>query len=305
MTVLLASIAIVVAWLLYRDDEPKLEPSGNQARAASGTASLDAALAAIAVSPSPAVLGGPSEKKLTAREMLLSKDPGLIEYAAITLKVHCRSIETTEDVWMQSAEEGFVEGGMRGSLSFGAAPLPTRLAAYRRSREVCRGIFPEGFMSEAFMEALRATPEFERFRSMGIRLDAANLGSQEGKAVLKEVMDASMHLTVKNLLMYRSDTSRFEGMFPAREGGEMLWYAAAELMACRMGEDCRADSPKTLQLCWGAGICGGDYESALSAHLRSKGVDADLLARLVTEFHGRLQRGDTSWLRSQPRKPKS
>jgi hypothetical protein len=298
----LALMGFSVWWWGFARGDSVDRQSGDQARAAPGTSAFDAALASIAGMPGnpPAAArpGDSARKRLTAKEMLLSNDPGLIDYGGMTTSLDCLSIRTTEDVWMQDAEATLAESKAKGSVSAGLASLATRLKAFRRSREVCGAFYPDGQPDDEFYRLMRATKGHERVRAIRNKLDTADLASSEGKAVFNEAMTAPMYSAIKTFVFYRMDVARFEGMFPAHASWDLVWYAA-EVLTCKMGDDCGADSPKALQLCWNAGICGGDVETAYRTHMRSAGMDADQFSRLVTELHGRLQQGDTTWLKSR------
>lgn len=246
----------------------------------------------------------PAKTQRRAKDMLLSNDIGQIDYASMTLSLNCLSLRTTEDAWLQQAEARTAQYKAAGDPLVGTAPLAARVAAYRRSRDLCNVFYPDGQPDDEFYRKVRDTPGFQRYRAIHTGLLEADFGAREGAALFKEAWDARMYSAVKRTLFERLELKRFEGQFPEQAAFGILWYAT-DLLTCRMGDDCGADSIKARQLCWDSGICGGDVESAYKTHLRAAGVDADLFSRLVSELHDRLSRGDTSWLRSQPQKPKS
>lgn len=311
LVVAAAILALLILWMSPWENAEDAGQSAKSAamagheRAASIPAAVSAAIDPGSVNPvGPAMPRAAVKKPPTAKELYLSNDPGLIDFAGMVLGLNCLSLRTTEDAWMQTAESGIAKFREQGDISAGKAGLADRVAAYRKSREVCGVFYPDGQLDDEFYARLRTMAAFKRVRSLRESLEVADLGTPEGKSLLKEVMDAPLYSSVRYLMYQRLEFSNFADMASDSTGGQLLWWAGMELMMCRMGDDCGPDSPRALQLCWQAAICGGDVETAFRTHIRAVGLDADLLSRRVTELHSRLQMGDTSWLRERPSKSK-
>jgi hypothetical protein len=180
----------------------------------------------------------------------------------------------------------------------GNASYSQQVAAMDRLNELCN-ISIEGVpLAEREYQLIKAKPEYERSIAIskavsGDKIDTSDVYTKEA---LTEVITSPMYSVLENILLTQLDMSAIVGAYRPDQI-EVLSFLAAEILVCRMGDDCGPNGFTTLKFCEFGGICGGDLESAIWDNLKDSKVDTRAFRQFVDQRQQALNLLDFSILK--------
>ena len=188
---------------------------------------------------------------------------------------------------------------MRGAdaLVVGNATEEIRAAGFSQSLDRCSAYFEGVTLSDHELASIRTLPGVSEVLTIMRKLSAAvDFDDGSAKAALSQAVAGPMLGTLESLILSKVDYGALASAY-SKEQVESLRALVADILLCRMGDDCARGGIVNTQLCWENGICGDNAEEAIWANLRDRGLDTTALNQFVTRVHQALIAGDTSIFR--------
>jgi hypothetical protein len=254
------------------------------------------------IRPTPnGILGGGNFRKLAASEDLTNLDYAWRRLAPIcnmSLKQAAEREKALAKLKLDVAEAQ--KPAQNGSLhlSLGNASYEQKASAFDRFYELCNKSFAGVPLTSKELDVMALQPGLARFRAIGVAANAekAGLSSLEIKTALETVVTTPMYDTLQGILLTRLDVSPLAAHY-SQEQLQSLTEFAAQIIVCRMGDDCGADGYTTLFTCRLNGICGNSFEDAVMDHLKDRKIDTTALRQFIDQRQQALNLLDFSILK--------
>jgi hypothetical protein len=242
------------------------------------------------------------------RKLLNSNTLTKIDYAESRIRPWCmvsaKQASEREVVLAQMAasiardKQRSLSGAPRNLDGGGGASYEQRIAAMDRFHELCKISTENAPLTGVEYERIKLKPDFER------RQDIAKVLSTTGmdinnvviKDALETVVRSPLYATLGHVLRNNLDTAPLATAY-TEDQMLVLGLYAAEILVCRLGDDCGPDGFANLQFCQMIGICGNDLESGIWDYLKENKVDTTALRQFIDQRQQALNLLDFSILK--------
>ena len=235
----------------------------------------------------------------SARSLLRSTEIAKVDYALLRLGTRCIAFPSRGDPVVAVRGRGLTLARVKGSdaLVVGNASEETRGAGFTQSLDRCSAYFEGSALSDSELASIRMLPAVSQALAIMRKLTATeDFNDESAKAALAQAVSGPMFGTLESLILSKVDYGGLTSSY-SQEQTDSLRTLIADIVLCRMGDDCARGGIVNAQLCWENGICGDRVEDAIFANLRDRGLDTTALNQFVTRVHQALLSGDTSIFR--------
>jgi hypothetical protein len=184
-------------------------------------------------------------------------------------------------------------------LSTGTASHQQQVAAFDRFYELCNKSLDGIPATSEELNRISALPDVRRFHAIDrvVNAQVIDFNNVQIKGALETIVTTPMYDTLQGVLYSKLDSSSLAGTYSAEQMDTLRGFAA-QILVCRLGDDCGPDGYTTLFTCRLAGICGNNYEDAVWDHLKARNVDARAFRRFIDQRYQSLSLLDFSILKN-------
>ncbi len=183
-------------------------------------------------------------------------------------------------------------------LSVGNASYQQRLIALDRFYELCNKSFDGTPLTSEELTRVSAQPSAQKYRAIAsaASVELIDLNNVKIREALTTVVTTPMYDTLQGILLTKLDTSPLSVAY-SPEQIESFKALAAQILVCRLGDDCGPDGYTTLFTCRLNGICGNNYEDAVWDHLQARNIDTRAFRQFIDQRYQALSLLDFSILK--------
>lgn len=242
------------------------------------------------------------------RKLLNSNVLTKIDYAESRIRPWCmvsaKQASERDTVLAQMAasiardKQRILSGAPRNFDGGGSASYEQRIAAMDRFHELCKISTENSPVTGEEYERIKLKPDFERRQTIAKALSTTGIDINNVmiKDALETVVRSPLYPTLAHVLRSNLDTAPLASVY-AEDQMSVLGLYAAEILVCRLGDDCGPDGFANLQFCQMIGICGNDLESGIWDYLKENKVETTAFRQFIDQRQQALNLLDFSILK--------
>jgi hypothetical protein len=191
-----------------------------------------------------------------------------------------------------------LSGAPRNLDGGGGASYEQRIAAMDRFHELCKISTENSPVTGEEYERIKLKPDFERRQAIARALSTT--GIDVNNVMIKDALDTAvrspLYPTLAHVLRSNLDTGPLASTY-SEDQMLVLGLYAAEILVCRLGDDCGPNGFANLQFCQMIGICGTDLESGIWDYLKENKVETTAFRQFIDQRQQALNLLDFSILK--------